>query len=301
MQSATDFSALDEFLSHLQQRSVSFIQQHLPEVASSHAPRLTEAMHYAALAGGKRIRPVLVYAGAMFCGADQAVADIPAVAIELVHTYSLIHDDLPAMDNDTLRRGKPTCHIAFDEATAILAGDTLHTFAFELLSSHGHFSAEQRVAMITALSQAAGVTGMAAGQMLDIQGEGAAPSIAWLENMHYLKTGRLITAALELGACAADATPEQRQALKTYGDKIGLAFQIRDDMLDVIGATEELGKTQGSDERHNKTTFPGLIGLEASEKRAQQLCLQAQEALSSFGDNADTLRQLANYIIARTH
>lgn len=301
MPSATDFSALNELLARLQQRSTSLIESNLPPITHSAAPRLTEAMHYAALAGGKRIRPVLVYAGALFCGAAQTVADIPAVAIELVHTYSLIHDDLPAMDNDDLRRGKPTCHIAFDEATAILAGDTLHTLAFDLLASAGDFSAEQRVAMIQTLSQAAGVCGMAAGQMLDIQGEDLSADIQWLENMHYLKTGRLITAALELGAIAANASPAQRQALKTYGDNIGLAFQIRDDMLDIIGATEELGKTQGSDERHNKTTFPGLIGLEASELRAQQLCLAAQEALSDFGDSANTLRDLASYIIARTH
>lgn len=301
MSSATDFLALNELLSQLQQRSASLIQQKLPPVASSAAPRLTEAMHYAALAGGKRIRPILVYAGAMFCNAEITEADIPAVAIELVHTYSLIHDDLPAMDNDNLRRGKPTCHIAFDEATAILAGDTLHTLAFDLLASAGNYSAEQRVAMIQTLSQAAGVSGMAAGQMLDIQGEDLNANIAWLENMHYLKTGRLITAALELGAIAANASPEQHRALKVYGDNIGLAFQIRDDMLDIIGATEELGKTQGSDERHNKTTFPGLIGLGASESRAKQLCLEAQEALSDFGDNANTLQQLASYIIARTH
>src|SRR5690625_2238750 len=235
MPSATDFSALNELLSQLQQRSASLIQQKLPPVASSAAPRLTEAMHYAALAGGKRIRPVLVYAGAMFCNAEITEADIPAVAIELVHTYSLIYDDLPAMDNDDLRRGKPTCHIAFDEATAILAGDTLHTLAFELLATEGDYTSEQRVAMIRTLSQAAGAAGMAAGQMLDIQGENTAATLNWLENMHYLKTGRLITAALELGAIAAGASEEQHSALKLYGDKIGLAFQIRDDMLDVIG------------------------------------------------------------------
>lgn len=298
---ATDFSALNAYLAQMQSRSSSLIEQWLPQVAHTPAQRLTEAMRYAALAGGKRIRPVLVYAGAEFCGADTNHADIPAVAIELVHTYSLIHDDLPAMDNDDLRRGKPTCHIQYDEATAILAGDTLHTFAFKLLASKGEYSAEQRIAMIDTLSRAAGVNGMAAGQMLDIEGENFTADLTWLENMHYLKTGRLITAALELGAHAAQATEQQRQALSTYGDKIGLAFQVRDDILDVIGATEELGKTKGSDARHNKNTFPGLIGLEASEKRAEQLCEEAQEALAPFGNNADMLRQLANYIIARTH
>ncbi len=301
MPGATDFSSLHHFLKSLQARSNALIEQHLPKVTKAHAPRLAEAMNYAALAGGKRIRPILVYAGAAFCHGQDSAADIPAVAIELVHTYSLIHDDLPAMDNDDLRRGKPTCHIAFDEATAILAGDTLHTLAFELLATEGDYTSEQRVAMIRTLSQAAGAAGMAAGQMLDIQGENTAATLNWLENMHYLKTGRLITAALELGAIAAGASEEQHSALKLYGDKIGLAFQIRDDMLDVIGATEELGKTQGSDERHNKTTFPGLIGLEASESRAKALCHEAQEALSAFGDSANTLRQLANYIIARTY
>src|SRR5699024_7670307 len=265
------------------------------------AERLTEAMRYAALAGGKRIRPVLVYAGAEFCGADKDIADVPAVAIELVHTYSLIHDDLPALDNDVLRRRKPTCHIQYVAASAILAGDTLPTLAFELLTCAGHYTAEQRIAMISTHSTAAGINGMAAGQMLDIEGENFTADLQWLENMHYLKTGRLITAALLLGAHAAKANEAQMRALTTYGDKLGIAFQVRDDILDVIGATQELGKTKGSDARHNKNTFPGLIGLEASEKRAQQLCEEAQEALSPFGDNADTLRQLANYIIARTH
>src|SRR5699024_10627715 len=170
------------------------------KVASTPAQRLTKAMHYAALAGGKRIRPVLVYAGAEFCGANQSKADIPAIAIELVHTYSRMHEDLPARGNDALRRGKPPCHMHCDEATAVLAGDTLHTLAFELRASAGDYPAERRIAMINTLSKAAGVQGMAAGQMLDIEGENFTADLAWLENMHYLKTGRLITAALELGA-----------------------------------------------------------------------------------------------------
>lgn len=273
----------------------------LPDHRSPSA-RLADAMRYAATGGGKRIRPILVYAACELAGGDASQADIPAAAIELVHAYSLVHDDLPAMDDDDLRRGQPTCHRAYDEATAILAGDTLHTLAFELLASRGDFSAEQRVRMIDSLCRAAGAEGMAAGQMQDMLGHGQQMTLAALEEMHYLKTGRLITAALQIGlAASGKSSTALEQALQTYGDAIGLAFQIQDDILDVTAGTEALGKPSGSDEKHGKSTFPGLIGLEASRARATDLCERACQALADFGDAAGPLCALARYVIQRSH
>ena len=273
----------------------------LPDHRSPSA-RLADAMRYAATGGGKRIRPILVYAACELAGGDAAQADIPAAAIELVHAYSLVHDDLPAMDDDDLRRGQPTCHRAYDEATAILAGDTLHTLAFELLASRGDFSAEQRVRMIDCLCRAAGAEGMAAGQMQDMLGHGQQMTLAALEEMHYLKTGRLITAALQIGLVASGkASSALAQALQTYGDAIGLAFQIQDDILDVTAGTEALGKPSGSDEKHGKSTFPGLIGLDASRARATDLCERACQAIAGFGDAAAPLCALARYVVQRSH
>lgn len=273
----------------------------LPDHRSPSA-RLADAMRYAATGGGKRIRPILVYAACELAGGDAAQADIPAAAIELVHAYSLVHDDLPAMDDDDLRRGQPTCHRAYDEATAILAGDTLHTLAFELLASRGDFSAEQRVRMIDCLCRAAGAEGMAAGQMQDMLGHGQQMTLAALEEMHYLKTGRLITAALQIGlAASGNTSTELEQALETYGNAIGLAFQIQDDILDVTAGTEALGKPSGSDEKHGKSTFPGLIGLKASRARASDLCERASQAIAGFGEAAAPLCALARYVVQRSH
>lgn len=273
----------------------------LPDHRSPSA-RLADAMRYAATGGGKRIRPILVYAACELAGGDAAQADIPAAAIELVHAYSLVHDDLPAMDDDDLRRGQPTCHRAYDEATAILAGDTLHTLAFELLASRGDFSAGQRVRMIDCLCRAAGAEGMAAGQMQDMLGHGQQMTLAALEEMHYLKTGRLITAALQIGLVASGKVSSAlEQALQTYGDAIGLAFQIQDDILDVTAGTEALGKPSGSDEKHGKSTFPGLIGLDASRARATDLCERACQAIAGFGDAAAPLCALARYVVQRSH
>ena len=300
----TAFSTLTAFMDACRARVDARMAECLPADASA-APRLAEAMRYAALGGGKRIRPVLVYASCLLAGGRMEDADIPAVVIELIHAYSLVHDDLPAMDDDALRRGRPTCHIAFDEATAILAGDTLHTLAFELLANGGTYTDSQRISMVRQLSQAAGADGMAAGQMLDMQANGQVPTLEALERIHYLKTGRLITAALALGAIAADATAPLRQVLHDYGDAIGLAFQIQDDILDVTAATEALGKPSGSDLRHGKTTFPGLLGIEGSQARAQALCQDAcalldQRARIEGGDPRQ-LQDLAAYIVARTH
>lgn len=292
--------ALAAFMAESRQRVEQTLDRLLP-AANSPAPRLAEAMRYAALGGGKRIRPILVYAANALAGGTPSSADIPAAAVELVHAYSLVHDDLPSMDDDDLRRGLPTCHRAFDEATAILAGDTLHTFAFELLARQGDFSAAQRVDMIATLCRAAGAEGMAAGQMQDMSAHGQQLTLAALEEMHYLKTGRLITASLCLGLTASGhETIALREALIRFGDAIGLAFQIQDDILDVTAGTADLGKPSGSDERHGKSTFPGLLGLEQSRQRAIELCRRACRELDDFGARGDTLRNLARYIVERT-
>ncbi len=297
---SSSFPALDTLRTTSLTRLDDSLDRLIP--ATSAASRLSEAMRYAALSGGKRIRPLLVYGAAELAGATPGQADIPACAVELIHAYSLVHDDLPAMDDDDLRRGQPTCHRAFDEATAILAGDTLHTRAFELLASEGDFRAETRIAMIRQLSCAAGVDGMAAGQMQDMLAQGQQQTVAALEEMHYLKTGRLITVSLQLGYFAAEIDqPVLLEDLTRFGDAIGLEFQIQDDILDVTMDTEQLGKPSGSDEKLNKSTFPSLLGLDASRERARLLCEQAQQVLSGYGSRAAPLQQLAQYIIARNH
>ena len=298
----SNLNALDPLNATVRARLDQALRDHLPDPAASDAPRLAEAMRYAALAGGKRIRPMLVYAACRLAGGSLEQADVPAVAVELIHAYSLVHDDLPAMDDDDLRRGQPTCHRAFDEATAILAGDTLHTLAFELLSRAGDYPDGARVGMVRALTQAAGGAGMAAGQMQDMAAHGQLQDVAALERMHYLKTGRLITASLTLGYLAA-GRPDADLAgnLTAYGDAIGLAFQIQDDILDVTVDTEQLGKPSKSDEKHGKSTFPALLGLQASRDRAQALCRQARAALAGYGDAAGPLQQLADYIVQRSH
>ena len=294
------FPALDALRAHSTQRLEHALDRWLPE--DGPAQRLNKAMRYAALAGGKRIRPLLVYAAANLAGGAPENADVPAVAIELIHAYSLVHDDLPAMDDDDLRRGQPTCHKAFDEATAILAGDTLHTRAFDILATQGTYRSDTRINMVRHLCLAAGMTGMAAGQMQDIQAEGVMQSVAALETMHYLKTGKLITASLQLGYCAAEIdNPALEQALTRFGDNIGLAFQIQDDILDVTAGTEQLGKPSGSDQKLEKSTFPSLLGLDASRQRAQELCNDAIAALAPYGEDAHALQQLAQYIITRNH
>lgn len=294
-------TTLETLMAGSRDRIENVLRELLPGQACA-SPRLADAMRYAATGGGKRIRPILVYAACELAGGIPDDADVPAAAIELVHAYSLVHDDLPSMDDDDLRRGQPTCHRAYDEATAILAGDTLHTLAFELLARRGNFSPEQRVDMITTLCRAAGAEGMAAGQMQDMQGHDQQLTLAALEEMHYLKTGRLITAALLIGVSAAGSRDNQLiEAMREYGDAIGLAFQVQDDILDVTAATEQLGKPSGSDEKHGKSTFPGLIGLEASRARAEQLCLRAINALSDYGERAHSLTALARYVIQRSY
>lgn len=268
------------------------------------APRLIEAMRYATFNGGKRVRPVLAFAAAEALGgtADQAVD--AACALEMVHSYSLVHDDLPAMDDDDLRRGQPTCHIAFDEATAILAGDALQCLAFEVLANSPleGMTNDVKIRMVQELSQSSGTAGMAGGQALDLEGEGKQLSLTELERIHRHKTGQLIRGAVKMGALVVPGcTEEQLSALDRYADAIGLAFQVWDDVLDLIGDTETLGKQQGSDLALNKSTYPQLLGLEAAKEHAQNLDKKAQEALSAFDHKADTLRALSSYIVSRSH
>jgi geranylgeranyl pyrophosphate synthase len=261
-------------------------------------------MRYVALGGGKRLRAALVVATGEALGAQPAVLDVPACALELVHAYSLVHDDLPAMDNDDLRRGKPTCHRAFDEATAILAGDALQTLAFELLARDPALAIDpaRRLAMLTQLAQATGSTGMAGGQAIDLGAVGLPLALAELADMHARKTGALIRASVALGALSAPNIDAARLAqLDAYACAIGLAFQITDDILDVEGDTATLGKPQGSDQKHAKPTYPALLGLERARALAREQHTVALESLRNLGDNGKLLGEIADFILDRTH
>jgi len=262
---------------------------------------ISTASRYAVTNGGKRIRAILVHAAASAVSTDKSPAslDYPAIAIELIHTYSLVHDDLPAMDDDDLRRGQPTLHMAYDEATAILVGDGLQARAFELLADAEGFSAAQRIAMIKTLAAASGLAGMVGGQFIDISSTGKDLTLEQLQAMHALKTGALIRAALAMGGIAAGASEQQLAALDEYGSHIGLAFQVVDDILDVEGDTATLGKTRGKDGEANKPTYVKLMGLDGAKNEAQRLLAAALKALDGFGDSADHLRDMARYIVER--
>lgn len=285
----------------LQERYSQRVNHQLTQSLSTISPSLLkEAMSYSLLAGGKRIRPFLVYAVGQMFGCELDKLDAAACAIEAIHTYSLIHDDLPAMDNDDLRRGMPTCHIKFDEATAILAGDALQTYAFSLIADAPQLSDSSKLAMIKELAHASGVLGMCLGQSLDLQSEHKTISIEELKYIHINKTGALIIAAVNLGLLAANqSTLKYQSALKNYAESIGLAFQIQDDILDVVGDKNVMGKNQGADEQLAKNTYTSLIGLDASIDACQQLYTQAIEALDKIPYNSNALRQLADFIITR--
>lgn len=264
--------------------------------------RLYQAMRYSVVNGGKRVRPLLAYAACEALGGEPARADGAACAVELIHAYSLVHDDLPAMDDDDLRRGQPTTHIAFDEACAILAGDGLQALAFEVLAEArlNPQDAETRLAMVAALARAAGSAGMVGGQAIDLEAVGRRIDQAALETMHRHKTGALIEASVRLGALASgQADAERLEALARYAGAIGLAFQVQDDILDVESDTATLGKTQGKDQAHDKPTYPALLGLEAAKAYALALRDQALAALEGFGEGAEPLRDLARYIVER--
>lgn len=266
---------------------------------------LVEAMQYGALLGGKRLRPFLVYATGQMFGVSIATLDAPAAAVECIHAYSLMHDDLPAMDDDDLRRGQPTCHIKFGEASAILAGDALQTLAFSILSDApmNEVSDRDRLAMISELASASGAAGMCGGQALDLEAEGQQVNLEMLERIHRHKTGALIRAAVRLGALSAGE--QGRQALPLldkYAESIGLAFQVQDDILDVVGDTATLGKRQGADQQLGKSTYPALLGLEQARNKASDLIAEARQSLEQLAaQSLDTtaLEALANYIILR--
>jgi farnesyl diphosphate synthase len=292
---------LRQFAEHAKHRVETMLDRVIP-AASIHPVQLHEAMRYCALSGGKRIRPLLVYAAGQACNADETPLDMAATAVELVHAYSLVHDDLPAMDNDDLRRGQPTCHKAFGEAEAILAGDAILTLAFRVLSHHmaDLISTDRCLRMIDLLSHAAGSRGMVGGQSIDLASVGKQLEIAELEDMHIHKTGALIKASVLLGALCADASDNTFESLGHYAQFIGLAFQVQDDILDVTGSTEHIGKTAGADRSLNKPTYPALMGLSNAREHAQLLHESALNCLTSFGQEADPLRWLSGYIVART-
>jgi len=266
---------------------------------------LVEAMQYGALLGGKRLRPFLVYATGTLFGVSRETLDAPAAAVECIHAYSLIHDDLPAMDDDDLRRGQPTCHIKFGEANAILAGDALQTLAFSILSDAPmpEVTAEYRLAMVRELAFASGAHGMCAGQALDLAAEGRSVDLQALEQIHRHKTGALIRAAVKMGALSAgDSGREWLPVLDSYAQSIGLAFQVQDDILDVVGDTATLGKRQGADQHLGKSTYPALLGLEQARVKARDLIADARRSLSLLAaQSLDTtaLEALADYIIQR--
>lgn len=292
----TDFAA---FSASCRSRINKALIGYLPSTPHS---LLGEAMRYSATNGGKRIRPILVYASfqALRGHTEHTALDEASCAIEAIHAYSLVHDDLPAMDDDELRRGVPTCHIAFSEAFAILAGDALQTLAFELLTK-ANVSPQIQIQLIKTLTIAAGAAGMVAGQAIDLASVNKELTLVELEEMHQHKTGALINASVHFGALVAEADNASLNALSQYSRALGLAFQVQDDILDVVADTQTLGKQQGADAALNKPTYVSLLGLEQARHKAINLCDEACDALSSFGDNALRLRQIAHYVIERGH
>lgn len=263
---------------------------------------LAQAMAYSLFNGGKRVRPFLVQATAQALGIDDVRVDIAMAAVEMVHSYSLVHDDLPAMDDDDLRRGQPTCHIKFNEATAILAGDALLTGAFEILADMpAQFTAEQRLKLVQLLSKGAGASGMVAGQAIDLASVDKEIHLAHLENMHNHKTGALICMSVLMGAYCGSPSKATVQQLVIYANAIGLAFQVHDDILDIESDTATLGKQQGADIALNKPTYPALLGLEGAKEKAQQLYQQALTALDTIEGDTSALAELASYIITRDY
>jgi len=294
--SAQSFS---DWMSHIQSRTEDALHRALPGERIAPA-RLHAAMRYATLGGGKRVRALLCHAAGELTGASAETLDTAACALELVHAYSLVHDDLPCMDDDKLRRGKPTCHIEFDEATALLVGDALQTLAFDLLSAPGLAKPARQLEMASLLARASGSRGMAGGQAIDLQSVGKQLDITELEFMHIHKTGALIRAAVLLGALAGEPmTSEARHRVEHFGNCIGLLFQVVDDILDVSATTARLGKTAGKDAAQNKPTYVSLLGLPQARERAQALKADAIESLAPFGPRADRLAQITDYIISR--
>jgi farnesyl diphosphate synthase len=288
-----DFAA---WMGSIQARVEEALKRSLP--GAQHAPaRLHEAMRYATLEGGKRVRPLLAFAAGELTGADPARLEIAAAAVEMIHAYSLVHDDMPCMDDDVLRRGKPTVHVEYDQATALLVGDALQTLAFQLLAEHRLADdAAGQLEMVKTLAVASGSRGMAGGQAIDLEATGRQLTQTELEFMHVRKTGALISAAVKLGALCAGPCPA---ALEQYGHRVGLAFQVVDDVLDAEASTATLGKTAGKDSRQGKPTYVSAMGAPRAKSFAEELRRGAHEALAPLGERAQRLRQLADFIVLR--
>ena len=289
---------LDEY----QQRVNQFLSNKLDQLTSSDE-RLLDAMRYGLLIGGKRMRPYLAYITGLSVGAKLEDIDGVAAAIECIHAYSLLHDDLPAMDDDDLRRGKPTCHKAFDEATAILAGDSLQTLAFDILANHNFSESLQnkRIGFVQQLVNASGYQGMCGGQALDLAATDHSISLEALQKLHSLKTGALLEASVLMAAnCSNTVSAEEKTQLKTFAQLVGLAYQVRDDIIDITSSEEELGKPAGSDLAANKSTYPALLGLEGARQKAEDLYQQALQALSTLPYNTQNLAEFATFIVKRT-
>ena len=291
--------AFDDWMKTVQAGSENDLSGFLASATTVPA-KLHEAMRYTVLGGGKRVRPLLVYAAGALFDADAATLGRAAAAVEMIHAYSLVHDDMPCMDDDSLRRGKPTVHVAYDEATALLVGDALQSQAFLVLSEATGVPASRQVAMLRLLAHAAGSAGMCGGQAIDLDSVGVSLTLEQLEQMHQLKTGALLRAAVILGALAGkDLDQDDMTALNTYARAIGLAFQVVDDVLDATADSATLGKTAGKDAADNKPTYVSILGLESSRALAQTLRLDAHAALAPFGDKALRLRELADLIVQR--
>ncbi|USX19965.1 polyprenyl synthetase family protein [Oxalobacteraceae bacterium OTU3REALA1] len=291
--------AFDDWMKTVQAGSENDLSGFLP-AATTVPAKLHDAMRYALLGGGKRVRPLLVYAAGALFDADAATLGRAAAAVEMIHAYSLVHDDMPCMDDDALRRGKPTVHVAYDEATALLVGDALQSQAFLVLSDATGVPASRLVAMLRLLAHASGSAGMCGGQAIDLDSVGLSLTLEQLEQMHQLKTGALLRAAVILGALAGkDLDEAEMTALNTYARAIGLAFQVVDDVLDATADSATLGKTAGKDAADNKPTYVSILGLEPSRALAQTLRLDAHAALAPFGDKALRLRELADLIVQR--
>jgi farnesyl diphosphate synthase len=288
------------WMSAIQRRTESALEAALP--ASDLSPaRLHQAMRYSVLGGGKRVRPLLCHATGAIFGAAEKVLDAPAIAVELIHAYSLVHDDMPCMDDDVLRRGKPTCHVEFDEATALLVGDALQTMAFQVLAERlPGISAPRQIEMMHLLAVASGSRGMAGGQAIDLAAVGRQLDIGELEYMHIHKTGALIRAAVLLGAHCGEAAPDAMERLGRFANRIGLLFQVVDDILDAEASTATLGKTAGKDAAQNKPTYVNFLGVKESKAMAAKLRQDAHDALAPFGNSATRLHELADFIVERT-
>ena len=292
-------NSFSKVIDRLQKRSNEQLVRCLDQAKAPE--KLSEAMRYSVVNGGKRIRPILVYLTAEALGADLRLADKPATALELIHAYSLVHDDLPAMDDDDFRRGKPSCHKQYDEATAILAGDALQTLAFQVIADADKLSPTIKIALISDLAKAVGVDGMVSGQALDLSHENNDVDLKELKHMHDLKTGALITTSVRFGGLVAEADKTTLALITDFGKALGLAFQIRDDILDATGNDSDIGKPTGSDEERGKSTYVTTLGLKEAHVRLKEQQSRADEIAASLGPSGASLQQLTNLVVTRNH